>query len=100
VEREERGGMSLSIANRLQAYSASHPLSLNRKIDSYLSENLPDMMDQYKIADKNDLKDLDQNFVKLEGRIDDLEKWRPGFSEELKNARTRVDRLKLKSGVE
>jgi soluble cytochrome b562 len=90
----------MNIANRIQAYSASHPLSLNRKIDSYLSENLPDMMDQYKIADRNDLKDIEDNFNKLEGRLDELEKWKPGFSEDLKNARTRVDRLKIKYGVE
>jgi hypothetical protein len=90
----------MNIANRIQAYSASHPLSLNRKIDSYLSENLPDMMDQYKISDKNDLRDMDDSFGKLESRLDELEKWKPGFSEDLKRARTRVDRLKIKHGVE
>lgn len=90
----------MNIANRIQAYSASHPMSLNRKIDAYLSENLPVMMDEYKIADQNDLKDLEDTFQGYEGRMKELEKWKPDFAQNLKETRTRVDRLKIKHGVE
>lgn len=90
----------MSIANRIQAYSASHPLSINRKLDQYLSENLPDMMDEYKVADSSDLKELDGNFETLENRMGELNKWRGSFSDKIKNSQTRMNRLKLKFGVE
>ncbi len=90
----------MSITNRIQAYSASHPLSINRKLDQHLSENLPDMMDEYKIADNSDLKELDGNFETLEKRMDELEKWRSSFSDNIKSSQVRMKRLKLKFGVE
>lgn len=90
----------MSIANRLQAYSSTHPLSLNRKLDQYLSEKLPDLMDEYKIADNSDLKDVDGNLESLEGRLEDLNTWKIGFSEKMDNTKTKLDRLKIKHGVE
>ncbi|MFO8051044.1 MAG: hypothetical protein R6V01_05025 [Thermoplasmatota archaeon] len=89
----------MSIGQRIQAVSVTHPFSINKKIDQYLSESLPDLMDEYKVADKNDLVDLEKDFVDHEQRMDALEKWKKGFDEEMKHSRSRMDRLKLKYGV-
>lgn len=90
----------MSIANRLQAYSSTHPLSLNRKLDQYLSEKLPDLMDEYKIADTSDLKDVDGNLGSLEGRLEALDNWKTGFSEKIDSSKNKINRLKIKYGVE
>lgn len=90
----------MSIATRIQAYSARHPISMNRKIDVFLSENLADLMAEYKIADRNDIADLDIHFETLENRMEGLDRWKAGFSERLKNDKSRMDRLKLKAGIE
>ncbi|MFW3145661.1 MAG: hypothetical protein ACMUIE_02480 [Thermoplasmatota archaeon] len=89
----------MGIGQRLQAISITHPFSINKKIDQYLSERLPDLMDEYKIADRNDLADLEKEMGGLEQRMDALESWKLGFEENLKNGRTRMDRLKMKYGV-
>lgn len=90
----------MNIANRFQAYAASHPMSINRKIDFYLSENLADLMAEYKIADKTDMGDLDSQFSGYEERMDDLERWKSDFSNRLKENTSRMDRLKIKAGME
>lgn len=89
----------MGIGQRIQAISVTHPFSINKKIDQYLSENLPDLMDEYKIADRNDLLDLNKEFEGYEQRMDALETWKKGFDEQLKNNRSRMDRLKVKYGV-
>jgi hypothetical protein len=90
----------MNIANRFQAYSASNPFSMNRKIDVYLSEHLADLMMEYKIADRTDLEGIDSEFETMESRMDDLENWRKEFSDELISAENRMKRLKLKAGLE
>lgn len=90
----------MNIANRFQAYAARHPVSINRKIDIYLSENLADLMAEYKIADRTDLGDLDSEFSGYESRMDNLEGWKSDFSGRLKENMSRMDRLKLKAGIE
>ena len=89
----------MGIGQSLQAISVTHPLSINRKIDQYLSERLPWMMDEYKIADRNDLVDIDGQFEGLEARMDELDKWKKGFDERMDSGRARLDRLKMKYGV-
>lgn len=89
----------LGIGQSIQALSVTHPLSINRKLDQYLSERLPLLMDEYKIADRNDVSDLDGQFEGLENRMDELEKWKKGFDERMNTGRARLDRLKMKYGV-
>ena len=89
----------MGIGQSIKAISVTHPFSINRKIDQYLSEHLPDMMDEFKIADRNDVADLEKEFDGLETRMDDLEKWKKGFDERMKTGKVKVDRLKIKYGV-
>ncbi|MBN1390108.1 MAG: hypothetical protein JXA22_05645 [Candidatus Thermoplasmatota archaeon] len=89
----------MGIGQSIQAISVTHPLSINRKIDQYLSERLPLLMDEYKIADRNDVVDLDKDFEGLEGRMDELDRWKKAFDERLVTGRARLDRLKMKYGV-
>ena len=74
--------------------------TMNKKLDQYLSENLPDLMDEHKIADRSDLQEVDKQFEGLEQRMDDLEGWKTAFSNRIVDNRKRMDRLKTKYGVE
>ena len=89
----------MAISSRIQAFSSKHPLSINRKIDHYLSENLPNLMDEFKIADRNDIESLDTEFNGYEKRIMDLEDWRKDFDRRMNDGSKRLERLKMKYGV-
>jgi hypothetical protein len=90
----------MAISSRIQAYSTRHPISINRKIDNFLSENLPALMDEFKIADQNDIADLDSEFGGYEKRMTDLESWRKEFDLRLIDGTRRIERLKMKYGTE
>ncbi len=89
----------MSFTQRVRALSVTHPLSMNRKIDQYLSERLPDMMYEYKVADRTDISGLDDKFDTLEKRIFDLDSWKKEFEEDIEKDRTRMARLKVKYGI-
>lgn len=89
----------MKVTQRIRAISVSHPISINRKIDQYLSEHLPDMMAEYNIADRSDISEMDSDFEGLENRMDDLDTWKVGFGDRLTMNRKRMDRLKVKYGV-
>ena len=88
------------VSSRIQAFSTKHPISINRKIDNFLSENLPNLMDEFKIADRNDIADLDAEFSGYEKRMADLDAWRKDFDLRLSEGTRRIERLKMKYGVE
>ena len=90
----------MAVSSRIQAFSTKHPISVNRKIDNFLSENLPNLMDEFKIADRNDIADLDTEFGGFEKRMTDLESWRKDFDLRLSEGTRRIERLKMKYGVE
>ena len=90
----------MAISSRIQAFSTKHPISINRKIDQYLSEHLPDLMDEYKIADRNDVADLDSEFDGYEKRMTELEGWKKDFDLKMIDGSRRIDRLKMKYGTE
>ena len=89
----------MSLSNRITAMSVSHPFSINKKLDQYLSENLPDLMDEYKLSDSQDLADLNGLFEGYERRMSDLDSWKEGFDTKLDDADRRVNRLKIKHGI-
>lgn len=89
----------MGIRNRIQAYSSMHPFSMNRKIDQYLSENLADLMDEYKIADRNDIAELDSEFDGYERRMLDLEGWRKDFDIKINDGSRSIERLKMIHGL-
>lgn len=90
----------MKVRQRIQAISVAHPLSTNKKIDQYLSENLPNLMDQYKLADKSDVQDVEKKFEDLEKRMEDLDQWKKDFGLKLNETDSRMGRLKYKYGVE
>lgn len=89
----------MKLTQRFQAISVTHPLSMNRKIDQYLSEKLPDMMDEYKVADRSDINEMDKGFENLETRMDALDVWKKGFDGRIENSQNKMARLKVKYGV-
>ncbi len=89
----------MGVKHSIQAISVSHPFSMNKKIDQYLSERLPDLMDEYKLADRSDLMDLDKDFQGFEGRMEDLERWKKGFEVRISDDEHRIERIKFKLGL-
>jgi hypothetical protein len=89
----------MSIMTGVQVMGVIHPFLINKKLDQFLSENLPDLMDEYKIADRNDIIDLGGEFDGYEKRMNELDSWRKDFDLKLGESDRRIQRLKMKYGI-
>ncbi len=95
----EPNKVSLGIGERLKVYSPDFSLSTNKMVETYLANNLPDLITKYDLALKNDLLDVEGSTVKLEGRVEDLEVWKDETETKIGDSRTRVELLEKKHGI-
>jgi len=95
----EPNKVSLGMGERLKVYSPDFSLSTNKMVETYLANNLPDLITKYDLALKNDLLDVEGSTVKLEGRVEDLEVWKDETGTKIGDSRTRVELLEKKHGI-
>jgi hypothetical protein len=89
----------MSLITRIQASSVTHPFSMNKKLDQFLSEKLPDLMDEFKVADRSDIIELDGRFEGYDKKMDTLDSWKKEFDPKLEDSEKRISRLRTKYGI-
>lgn len=87
------------LGERVRAALTRHPVTISKRVDLYLSEHLPDLMDEYKLATKNDLKDLDKRFEMYDEDVADLDSWRDTTIKKTGELEGRIERLEFKYGI-
>ncbi len=95
----EQNKISLGIGERLKVYSPDFSLSTNKMVETYLANNLPELITKHDLALKNDLMDVETSTVKLEGRVEDLEAWKGETATKIGDSRVRVEILEKKHGI-
>ena len=91
--------VKVSIKERLTASIREKPLSTNKKVDIYLSENLPDLINEHKLATKSDFGEINRTCKEYEGDVINLENWRDKTKDKVGDITERVERLELKYGL-
>ena len=90
--------VKVSVKERIEAALRDSPVSTNKKIDIYLSENLPDLVNEHKLATKNDFGDINKSFNIHEEDVEDFEIWRDKSKNKVNELTERIERLELKYG--
>jgi hypothetical protein len=91
--------MSVGITERVRSSIREQALTMGRRIDLYLTENMPELVDKYNLATKKDLIDVDKKFKNHEEAVDDLESWQKSSEKRIKDIDKRLGRLEIKYGV-
>jgi hypothetical protein len=84
---------------RIKAITRAYPISISKKVDIYLSEHLPDLIDEHKLATKRDVEHIDKRFVVYETDVSELETWKSETLKRIDNIEKRVERSEIKYGV-
>jgi len=90
----------VGVGERISAYFRELTGGSSTKLDRYITEHLPELIDTHRLATKNDFIDIDSAFNWAEAEINDLDSWKEDTEQRLKKARIRMERLELKYGVE
>ncbi len=89
----------VGVGQRITAYFRELTGGTSRKLDRYITEHLPELIDTHRLATKNDFIEIDSAFNWAEGELEELDSWKDTTEERLKSARIRLERLELKYGV-
>ena len=92
--------MAVGITERIKSSVREQALTMGRRIDLYLTENMPDLVAKYDLATKKDLSSIDKQFAKYENDLGELEDWRDGTQSRITDFTKRINRLEAKYGLE
>lgn len=86
----------VGIIDRTKAFFREHPVTTERKVNRYLTEHLPRLAREYKLATVKDSTNLDTKLKAHEGTLDELDHWMGLSQERVDMIKKRVNRLEAK----
>jgi len=92
--------MAVGVSERIKSSIREQALTMGRRIDLYLTENMPDLVAKYDLATRRDLSNIDKQFGKFENDLGELENWREGTQSRITDFTKRINRLEAKYGIE
>ncbi|MFO7791845.1 MAG: hypothetical protein R6W73_02545 [Candidatus Saliniplasma sp.] len=90
----------IGIVDRVKGLFKRRPLTPSSKADQYITENLPEYIEKYKLADRSDLKGVDKRIDEFDRELGDLKSWKEDTENRREKVEKRIERLEKKYGVE
>lgn len=87
-----------TIIERAKAFFREHPVTTERKVNQYLTEHMPRLAREYKLATVKDSAPLDEKIDGQESTVAELDSWRDGMESTIETLRKRTHRLEMKQG--
>ena len=88
----------LGMKERIGGYFRDNPVTTGRKVDNYLTENLPHLAREYKLASKKDIAPIDGHLADYDKKISEQEKWKVDVTNRVSTLKRRVSNIELTTG--
>jgi len=83
---------------RMGGYFRDNPVTTGRKVDNYLTENLPRLAREYELASEKDVAKIDEHLDEYSDTIDELEEWKVDVTDRVSILKKRVHKIELTTG--
>lgn len=93
-------GSKLGIVDKIKGVFNKKAITPSSKVDKYITENLPDYIEEYKLAREDDLKGVPKRVEEFSKELTELKEWEDETSQRLKEAKKKVKRLEKLHGIE
>jgi hypothetical protein len=90
----------VSVSERMKASVREQALTMGRRIDLYLTKNMPELVVKHDLATKKDLMDIDKRFEGYEKNLDELDVWKDESQNRITGVTKRMVRLETKYDVQ
>jgi len=91
--------MGVSTYERMNASTREQALSMSRRIDLYLSDNMPDLIDKHDLATKRDMLEIKKKFQQHDDSVDELTAWKESTTPRIDNVKSRIEKLEKKNSI-
>lgn len=96
-EEEEDDG---SFIQKAKSFFKEKKVTPSGKADKHIKENLPDYIDKYELATRDDLNNVDKKIENYVEEVSEIKDWKKKTEQNLEKNKRKVNRLMKKHGVE
>lgn len=89
----------VGMLERAKGFFKNKSITPSGKADQFITENLPDYINEYKLATHSDLKGVDERVESFVEEISELKEWKEETKERVDVDIHRVERLEKKLGI-
>lgn len=86
------------IKERIGGHFRENPITMGRKLDNFLTENLSVLAREYDLATEKDVAPIDQQFEDHDKTINELEKWKVDVKDRVSILKKKVKKIELAKG--
>ncbi len=91
---------NVGFMERVRGYFRSKAIRPSDKVDRFIIGNLPEYVEEYKLAHRSDLKGVDKRIEESLKEVRDMEIWKESTEERLEEARRKVERMEKLHGTD
>ncbi len=89
-------GSEIGLLKRAKGFFKDKAITPSSKADEFITENLPDYIEEYKLATKSDLGGVDKRIEQFVEEIDDMKEWKGNTQERVHENIRKIERLEKK----
>jgi len=97
---EDEYGSDVGLIERARGFFKKKSITPSDKVDEHLTSNLPEYIEEYKLATRSDLNDIDKKIERFVSDISDLKGWKEETKERIHEDRKKIEDLEERVGIE
>ncbi len=90
----------VGLLERARGYFKSKSITPSDKVDEHLTKNMPEYVEEYKLATRSDLQGIDKRIEEFVNEVSELKEWREETKERVHRDRDRIEELEKELGIE
>ena len=83
----------IGLMDRFKSYFRKKPITPSDQVDAYITQKLPEFIDEYKLARRDDLEGVDTRIDTFTEEIKDLKDWKKETRERVRTAKKKIDKM-------
>lgn len=90
----------VGIVEKTKSFFRNRSITPSDKADEFITENLPEYIDEYRLATRSDLNGVDKEIEKFVEEISEMKEWKEKTEKRVHEDLHRIERLEKKLGIE
>ena len=90
---------NVGIIDKFKGFLRKKPITPSDQVDQYITENLPDYIERYNLAVREDLKSVDKRIEEISSEVSNLKDWKVDTEERVEKAKKKVKRLEKRKNL-
>lgn len=89
----------VGIFERTKSFFQDKSIMPSDKVDEFITKNMPEYIDEYKLATRSDLNGIDKRIESFVDEVSNMKEWKAETKERVGEDKKRIERLEKKLGI-